>query len=176
MKQKKLATNRSDKCGLTSTLKYKALDGDLQEKNREKRRKYYDTNKYRICSNTLNRYCLESMERIQDLCHGEVNRYVLLYPFEECAERSISIELKKRGVFPSQGRYADCYDAGMLAYLYSVHRCAFMQYGHTEAYIRKMIRIYVSCALIIYDDTKNLCTENGFREIRFDADTSLDRY
>ena len=48
-------------------------------------------------------------------------------------------------IFPAQAHYADCYDAGMLAYLYSVHRCAYMGYAHIEAYTAKMIRIYLIC-------------------------------
>lgn len=64
----------------------------------------------------------------------------------------------------------------MLAYLYSIHRCAFMSYNHVAAYIKKMIKIYIICALVVYDDSKNLCKANGFKEIKLNADESANKY
>jgi hypothetical protein len=149
---------------------------EYNAKNIEKRRKYYEDNRYRICNHTLNVYCIKAIEGIRTSCLDTVNDYMKCYPFEEYAEHFIKRELNKNNIYPSQGKYADCYDAGMLAYLYSIHRCAAMRYSHTEAYIKKMIRIYIICALVIYDDTKNLCRANGFREIQLDAETSINRY
>jgi len=126
----------------------------MGEEERQRRRKYYEENKYKICHNTINRYCFKSMEKIQDLFPERVNEYTNRFPFEEYAERYIKSELYKHEIFSVQDRYADCFDAGMLAYLYSIHRCAAMQYNHTAAYIKKMIRIYVICAVVIYQDTK----------------------
>ena len=146
------------------------------EEIRGKRRKYYEDNKYRICNHTLNCYCTKSIEQIRGVCLDTVNDYINRYPFEDYAERYINRELYLRKIYPSQSRYADCYDAGMLAYLYSIHRCAAMQYNHTAPYIKKMIRIYIICAIVVYDETNNLCRVNGLREIRLDADTSANRY
>lgn len=70
----------------------------------------------------------------------------------------------------------DCYEAGMLAYLYSIHRCAAMGCDYTVRYIRKMVRIYMICALVVYHDVKNLCQTNGFHEIQLDADAVGRRY
>ena len=105
-----------------------------------------------------------------------VDEYTNRYPFEEYAERYIKRELYIHEIFSTQDRYADCFDAGMLAYMYSIHRCAAMQYDYAAAYIKKMIRIYVICAVVVYSDTKNLCQMNDFREIRLDAETSIDRF
>ena len=91
-------------------------------------------------------------------------------------DKYIKRELFLRKILPSHGHYDDCYSAGMTAWLYSVHRCAAMRYNHTVAYIRKMIKIYITCALVIYHDAKNLCRVNGFREIRLNADTSANKY
>lgn len=65
--------------------------------------------------------------------------------------------------------YADCYDAGMLAYLYSVHRCAYMGYAHIEAYTAKMIRIYLICAKVAFYETNQLCRENQLYEVRLES-------
>ena len=40
----------------------------------------------------------------------------------------------------------------MMAYLYSVHRCAYMSYENVEGYIAKMLRIYLLCAIVAYRD------------------------
>ena len=98
------------------------------------------------------------------------------YPFEEYGEIFIIRALRRYGIYPAHGMYADCYDAGMLAYLYSIHRCAFMGYTYTEPYIKKMVRIYIICAIAVYKETKNLCRVNGFTEIRLDADYFSDRF
>lgn len=146
------------------------------EKVKEKRRIYYNKNKYHICNKTLNYYCFKSMEKIRSLCLDTVNDYVNNYPFEKYAEGYIKRELSIRKIHHSQGIYADCYDAGMLAYLYSIHRCAAMRYDHTEFYIKKMIRVYTNCAIFVYNESRNLCKTNGFREIKLDMDTSVSRY
>lgn len=146
------------------------MDVDSRQLIREKRRKYYEENRYRICNYTLNCNCMKAIEQIHSLCPDAICEYIELYPFEKYAEQPIAKELSKKGIYPAQGRYADCYDAGMFAYLYSIHRCAYMRYSHVEAYIKKMIRIYIVCALVVYDETRNLCRENGLREIRLDSD------
>ena len=153
--------------------KLAARGKEYQENNRAKiaqyRKNYYEKNKYTLCYNTINRDCFKSMEQIKQLCPNSVNKYMLRYPFEEHAERYIKRELYGNRIFSSRELYDDCYDAGMLAYLYSIHRCAFMNYEHTIAYIRKMIRIYIICAIVVYFDARNICKANGFREVRLDA-------
>ena len=43
-----------------------------------------------------------------------------------------------------------------------------VQYQKVEAYTKKLIRIYVICALVIYNERRNICKENNFREINID--------
>ena len=74
------------------------------------------------------------------------------------------------GIRSSQDVYMECYDAGMLAYLYSIHRCALMGYSHTEYYIIKMIRVLIRCALVVAGEVYNLCRENNLTEFRIDRD------
>ena len=153
-----------------------------REKEKERiaarRRKYYQDNRYKKCYNTLNRYAFKSIERARGICPDRIDEYACLYSFEKYAESYLKKSLRMNEIYNSQGRYDDCYSAGMLAYWYSIHRCAVKQYGgeHTTAYIKKMIRIYITCALVVYSDTKNLCHENGFHEIRLDADYAANQY
>ena len=142
----------------------------------ENRRQYYEANKYALCHHTLNVYCVNKIERIRTLCPDRADSYISRYPFEEYADRYIKKRLAIHRVLSSHGHYHDCYDAGMMAYLYSVHRCAEMSYDHVIPYIKKLVRIYIICALVIHDDTKNLCQSNGFREIRLDSETSFGKF
>ena len=127
------------------------------------------------CRRMLNQYTFCAMARACEQCPERVEASFLQYPFESFAQRAIERYLARRGLFPSNAAYADCYDAGMLAYLYTVHRCAQMQYGHIKPYFLKMLRIYITDALIVYRDEHNLCEINGFREMRIDLD-GMQRY
>ena len=176
----------------TSQEKFAAEEPELKQKNetyerrrrecsasaeiKEKRRKYYQENKYRICNRVLNCYCLKAIEQIRASCPGKVGSYMRQYPFEEYAEVFIRRALCRYNIYRTHGMYDDCYDAGMLAYLYSIHRCAAAQYTHTQAYIKKMIRIYIICAMVVYQESKNICRVNGLRETCLDAEYFNDLY
>lgn len=147
-----------------------------QIKLKEKRRKYYEANKITICTNTLNKYCVNKIQKIRDSCGDKIADYIKRYPFEKCAERYLRKQLHIFKIHPSVSHYDDCFSAGMMAYLYSIHRCAEMSYDHVEPYIKKLIRIYIICALVIHNDAKNLCRENGFSEIRLDAESSYGKF
>ena len=140
------------------------------EQRKEKQRQYYEKNRYRLCYNSLNHYCPKAINKIAGLCPDAVKEYYRRYPFEEYGEPSIKKQLSRNRVFSHQARYDDCFEAGIQAYLYSMHRCAYMGIENVRPYINKMTRIYVICALVIHDDVKNLCKANGFKEVRIDAE------
>ena len=131
-----------------------------------------NNNKIERYKKTISVYAYRSIESIKKQFPEAVDRYLKLYPFEQYGNKAITSTLSRNRIFPSHGEYADCFEAGMIAYLYSVHRCASMNCDYTVPYIRKMVRIYIVCAIVIYNDTKNLCRINGFREIRLDADSA----
>jgi len=143
---------------------------------KERRRKYYENNKYAICNKTINVYCINKIKKVKGLYGDKVKEYTRRYPFEVCADPYIRKKLATYRIYSSHSQYDDCYDAGMMAYLYSIHRCAEMSYSHTIPYIKKVIGIYIVCAMVVHSDMKNLCQENGFREIRLDAEASFDKY
>lgn len=70
--------------------------------------------------------------------------------------------------------YQECLDAGMLAYMYSICRCSVMEdrddTEHVKAYIWKIVKIYFTAAMVIADDSGNLCRENGFRQVKAGED------
>ena len=147
-----------------------------QERIRAKQREYYAKNRYEICRNSLNTYCVESIRSIGDICKERVNEYTERYPFETYADPYIERTLRERRISPNNPRYDECYSAGMFAYLYSIHRCALMQYSHVESYIKKMIKVYFVCAIVVYNETNNICKANGLRHIQLDAEYAFNRY
>lgn len=124
----------------------------------------------RDCRRHLNRYLFTAMERARALCGDRIDLYFTRYPFEEVAELAIRRQLAAHGIYPSRGEYDDCYDAGMLAYLYTIHRCALLECDYVMPYLRKMIRINIRCARIVYRDSHNLCAINHFSEVRIDEE------
>ena len=161
---------------------------NMNERAAEYRRKYYGRDKdlrrrpddsdrnVKDCQRTLSQYSYKSIETIQAQFPEIVAQYLARYPFEPYGDSAIRRTLHRRSISPAREEYDDCYEAGMLAYLYSIHRCAAMGCDYTVPYICKIVRIYIVCALAVYHDARNLCRQNGFREIRLDTDAPGRRY
>lgn len=140
----------------------------LKRARQEKQRAYYEKHRVELCKKRIGEECFRTMERLQRICPERIAACLEAFPFDAFAQRQLKRQLRWFSIYPSQARYGDCYDAGMLAYLYSIHRCAYMEYANVEGYIRKMIRIYLICAMVSVRDAENLCRENNFREVRLE--------
>lgn len=116
----------------------------------------------------IGEYNDRAIEKVRRKCAEQVDALYEKFPFEGYVEKRLRQLLRKYGIAPTCGCYDDCYSAGMMAYLYSVHRCAYMGYKNEEGYVAKMLRIYLICAIVAYKDAQNLCHENGFCEVRID--------
>ena len=116
----------------------------------------------------IGEYSYRAMEKVRERCEKEVNGLYEKFPYDGFAEKKLHQLLKRKHIYEGQGYYADCVSAGMLAYMYSIHRCADMGYTNVEGYIVKMLRIYIICAIVVYKDAENFCAENGFRQVRID--------
>ena len=106
--------------------------------------------------------------RVSGQCEKKIKYLYEQFPYDSFAKKRLEQLLNREHIYDGQGCYADCVSAGMLAYMYSIHRCAYMDYNNVEGYIAKMLRIYILCAIVAYKDAENLCKENGFRQIRID--------
>lgn len=116
----------------------------------------------------IGEYSYRAMEKVRERCEKEVNGLYEKFPYDGFAEKKLHQLLKRKHIYEGQGYYADCVSAGMLAYMYSIHRCADMGYTNVEGYIAKMLRIYIICAIVVYKDAENFRSENGFRQVRID--------
>lgn len=124
--------------------------------------------KIRHCYLTLNRDVFTAMARDRTASGSRVDAYLKKYPFEQVAARAIRVKIAGFGISRGKGEYDDCYDAGMLAYLYTMHRCAALNCDYVIPYLLKMIRIYIRCALVIYRDSHNICRVNNLKECNID--------
>lgn len=131
-------------------------------------RTYYERNRQELCRRRIGEECFRAMEKVRMVCPERIEWYLEQWPFDAYADRRIKSQLWWWHIYPQHYLYDDCYDAGMLAYLYSIHRCAMMEYQHVDQYIAKMVRIFVICALNIGRDAENLCRENGLRPYHLD--------
>ncbi len=148
-----------------------------EEERKLARQRRYRENRLQICRKTLTEYAYKSMARVQERASGRIQQYLEAYPFETCGHKLIlSVLYRHFSVYPGRAEYDDCYEAGMLAYLYSIHRCADLECDYTVPYIRKLVRIYISCALVVYNEAREICTQNNLRMIQLDADPSGRRY
>lgn len=133
-------------------------------------RSYYERNRYELCRRRIGEECFRAMEKVKAVCPERIERYLEQWPFEAYAAKRIKSQLWQWRIYPQHRLYDDCYDAGMLAYLYSVYRCAMMEYQHVNQYIAKMVRIFIICALNAGHETENLCRENNLRLYHIDHD------
>lgn len=133
-------------------------------------RTYYERNRQELCRRRIGEECFRAMEKVKMVCPERIEWYLEQWPFDAYADRRIKSQLWWWHIYPQHHLYDDCYDAGMLAYLYSIHRCAMMEYQHVNQYIAKMVRIFVICALNIGRDAENLCRGNNLRLCHLDHD------
>lgn len=129
---------------------------------------YFQRHCVSISRKTIGEYCYCAIERVRQECPEEVEQLLEQYPFVGFASKCLRRQLQRLHIYPSQAWYDDCYDAGMMAYLYTIHRCAYMGYSYVEAYMTKIIRIYLRCAVIVFRDTQNLCRDNNLQELNLD--------
>ena len=96
----------------------------------------------------------------------------LHYPFETVCEPYMKWLCVRYRIRQHAYLYQECFDAVMLAYMYSICRCSLLpdrdNAEHVKEYIKKLMKIYVIAAITISNDSQNLCIENGFRQVNCD--------
>lgn len=127
-----------------------------------------------IYKKLLNVYSFNAIERIKKQGGSLVNEMFGKYSLEEYFYPYFKRLCYKYNVRRNAYLYQECYDAGMLAYVYSIYRCSIMKdrdnLQHVKAYIWKIVKIYFIAAMVISDDSRNLCKENGFKQVNCNED------
>ena len=164
MKRKELTFEQLERRRLRAQKYYQ----EHREYFRQMDQRYHQQHCVSISQKTIGEYCYHTIEQIQQKCPNKVGRLWEQYPFEGFASQRLRRQLRYFHIYPSQARYDDCYDAGMMTYLYTIHHCAYMGYSYVEAYMTKLICIYLICAVIVFPDAQNLCRENNLWELNLD--------
>lgn len=131
-------------------------------------RSYYERNRYELCRRRIGEECFRALERVRTACPERVEHYLAQWPFDSGTERRIRAQLHLWHIYPQHHLYDDCFDAGMLAYLYTIHRCAMMEYQYVGRYFQKMLRVFIICALNAGREAETLCQANDLRLCRLD--------
>lgn len=113
---------------------------------------------------------------MQKIYSEEVKKLLVEYPFEKCGEKLIKNIIYQYNIRNYSYEYDECFDAGMQAYLYSIHRCAAIKCFYVESYIKKVMRIYIKCAIVICNESRNICKENGFKNVELDQIENNNKY
>lgn len=152
------------------------MNAEEVDRIREKRKRYYQRHRIEICRKTIGIYCERSIMRTQKVYSYAVEKLSQQYPFDSYGERLIKHIIRQCNIRENNYKYAECFDAGMLAYLYSLNRCVVIKCTHVEAYMKKVIRIYVKCALLICNEGRNICEEHGFKLVSLDQIENINKY
>ena len=103
-------------------------------------------------------------------------KYYEKFPFDHYAEPHIKRNLRVNKIWEHNLAYQECYEAGILAYMYSISRCVYSKIENVEGYIRKMIRISFVWGIIIFDEGRNICSQNGFSRVHVDSPENSRKY
>ncbi len=140
-----------------------------------KKHEYYLKNRLRICRDALERYVPDAVEKIAAQCPEAVAECAARWPYEDF-EPGIRRCIARLGIRPGALEYDDCFEAGMLAWLYGVHRCALMGYEHVGAYVGRVTAILVRCAAAAALETEAILAEHGLKRWELDRDGLPERY
>lgn len=117
-----------------------------------------------------------AIEKIGKLIPNDIKILYEKYPFEVYAAPYLKWKLKKCGLTPNKIAYDECYEIAMIGYLYSIHRCAYMNYIHTENYIKFMMKRCINIGIILSNkDLYSLQSEN-FNVVYLDDEINRNRF
>lgn len=105
-----------------------------------------------------------------------IAKYYEKFPFDHYAEPHIKRNLRVNKIREHKLAYQECYEAGILAYMYSISRCVYSKIENVEGYIRKMIRISFVWGITIFDEGRNICSQNGFSRVHVDSPENSRKY
>lgn len=128
------------------------------------------------CRKTIHEYCYKSIKHIGKTRAKEVEELYSKFPYEKFAKGLILKTVNQFGVRQNSYEYDDCFDAGMMAYIYCIHRFAVIDCIYKRAYMYKVISIYIKCAIIVSSESRNICKENHFKLIELDNLDNRNRF
>ena len=148
----------------------------LEERRKKQRRTYWENNIIRICRHIMDEY-IPKMIGTANLKSPElIIKYYERFPFELYAEPYIKRYLRSNKIWENSLAYQECFEAGILAYMYSISRCVCSRIDNVEGYIKKMIPISFVWGITVYDETRDICRHNGFLRVQLDSTVNARKY
>lgn len=94
-----------------------------------------------------------------------------LYPYEKYGEVCFKRLRWRFRIRKDSYLYDECYSIAMKVYLYTMCRCSLK--NHTpaliNAYLYKVMGIFIICVINTYDERKNICVLNNLRSVDIDG-------
>ena len=135
--------------------KYMKKSDNKKEKRIKKieySRLYYEKNKYDICKKRVNQYLENSIRNVESFWKNKYSKKI------EEIEKKVPYNYEKWDKFSSIIVYE--------AYRYSIHRMTLRKpktIKHINFYIRKMIKLFIVCTLIIFNEKNQICKTHGLK-------------
>lgn len=132
------------------------------ERRREYKKQYYLKNRIKICKSVINEYCYRCIEKAKENHPNRMRRLYTKYPFETYGENCFKSLRYRFHIRKDSCLFQECYDASMLAYMYSVSRCCINVEleEYIIKYLYKVMKIYFICVLNIDKERKEICKEH----------------
>ncbi len=147
-----------------------------QEKIKKYYRDYYIKNRVRLCEKRVEVYMSNAIKKIGVIMPDEISKLYDKYPFEVYGDPYLDKTLKIYGVRQNELAFAECYEAAMMGYIYSIHRCAYMGYTHTENYIKFMIRCFIRMGLVLANKERYAMQSENYEIVYLDDEANRNRF
>lgn len=146
------------------------------ERKKEYDREYYNKNRVRICKRVVDEYMPRVIRETRQLMSDQVLQMYEKYPYDEYGAPYVARMLKQYGIAKHRMEYDECTEIAMVGYMYSVNRCAFMNYDHVENYIKHMIKCCIKMGLVLAKSDLNSMYKENYTAVYFDDPRNMNRF
>ena len=136
---------------------------------------YYLKNRVRLCEKQVDVYMPNSIRKIGKMIPEKILELYNLHPFEKY-DSYLLAKLKTSGIKSSDIAFDECYEAAMIGYMYSIHRCAYMNYEHIENYIKFMIRCCIKFGVVLANKERYNIKDQDMKIVYLDSENNLKKY
>lgn len=118
----------------------------------------------------------KAIREISAMIPDEISKSYEKYPFERYGIPYLHKILNKYGIGKNKAAFDECFDTAMMGYMYSVHRCAYMRYNHTENYIKHMIKCCIKIGLVLANKDMYAMRGENYKRVYLDDEKNLNRF
>lgn len=139
-------------------------------------RDYYVKNRVKLCEKYVEVYMPNTIKKIALVIPEEITKLYNEYPYEVYGDPYLHKILKFYGIRQSEEAFAECYEVAMIGYIYSIHRCAYMGYTHTDNYIKFMIRCCIKMGIVLANKERYAMQSENYKMVYLDDEINRNRF